>query len=107
MCRMIVAVFVASLALVPTVASTVAAQEGFADATPVADAGATTVPQPAAEATTDLRTTRTLNEGWRFVQDDDLTDDEALAASGDDWETVDLPHTWNAEDAASLEASGY
>src|SRR5688572_9206887 len=30
-----------------------------------------------------------------------------LDASGDDWETVNLPHTWNAEDAASLQTTGY
>lgn len=55
----------------------------------------------------ELRATQPLMEGWRFVQDDDLSDDDALAATAGDWEVVTLPHTWNAEDAASLRAEGY
>jgi beta-galactosidase len=54
-----------------------------------------------------LRITTALNANWKFVQDDNLTDKEALSASGNDWETVNLPHTWNANDAASLNATGY
>lgn len=55
----------------------------------------------------ELRTTRPLMEGWRFVKDDDLTDEAALAATGADWQPVTLPHTWNAQDAASLQAGDY
>lgn len=54
-----------------------------------------------------LRTVQPLMEGWRFVQDDQLTDEAALAATAADWQTVDLPHTWNAEDAASLDSEDY
>jgi beta-galactosidase len=55
----------------------------------------------------ELRTTLPLNAGWRFELDEDRSDEEALEASGDDWDEVSLPHTWNAEDAASLDAGGY
>jgi beta-galactosidase len=54
-----------------------------------------------------LRSVRSLNEGWRFLQHDGLTPEDALRASGADWNTVRLPHTWNADDAASLEARDY
>ena len=54
-----------------------------------------------------LRNVQPLMEGWKFVQDDDLSDDEALSTAAEDWESVTLPHTWNAEDAASLESEGY
>jgi beta-galactosidase len=48
-----------------------------------------------------------LNEGWKFVRNDAFTDEQVLSASDEDWETVSLPHTWNAQDAASLNASSY
>lgn len=54
-----------------------------------------------------LRDVRNLNEGWRFVQDDNLSPEQALRADGSKWKAVRLPHTWNAEDAASLEARNY
>src|SRR5690606_340553 len=57
--------------------------------------------------TTEVRIVQPLNENWRFVQDDELTETEALSSTADDWEPVTLPHTWNAEDAASLEAEDY
>lgn len=57
--------------------------------------------------TTELRTIEPLLENWRFVQDDTLSDDEALASTGADWAPVRLPHTWNAQDAASLNAEDY
>jgi beta-galactosidase len=56
---------------------------------------------------TELRTTQILTDGWRFVFDDDLADSAALASTGLDWAAVTLPHSWNAEDAASLQATGY
>ena len=50
----------------------------------------------------DIREVITLNKlGWKFIQDDSMTDDKALASSGRGWTTVTLPHTWNAKDAAS------
>jgi len=49
-----------------------------------------------------LRTTTPLMENWKFIQDDNLTDEAALAATGIDWKIVQLPHTWNADDAAGL-----
>lgn len=76
----------------------------FAQGTPDPAAPARTA-QPPGDAssvtTTQVRTTTPLMENWKFVQDDDLTDDAALASTGADWQTVSLPHTWNA-DAAGL-----
>lgn len=42
-----------------------------------------------------------LASGWRFIQDDSLTEQAALAADGAGWIQISLPHTWNARDAAS------
>ena len=65
-------------------------------------------PDPAPQtAAPEPRTTQPLMEGWRFVFDNDMSDEEALAATATDWEVVALPHTWNAQDAASLRAEGY
>jgi beta-galactosidase len=55
--------------------------------------------------TKELRTTTSLMQNWKFVQDDTLTDEAALRSTGADWKTVSLPHTWNAHDAASLHAT--
>lgn len=52
-----------------------------------------------------VRSVKSLNTGWKFIQDDILTDEQALAASGADWATVKLPHTWNAIDAATTAQS--
>src|SRR5437763_344084 len=57
---------------------------------------------PAVATATDLRTTRSLMQDWKFAQNDSLTDEAALKASGADWQTVNLPHTWNARDAAGV-----
>jgi hypothetical protein len=46
------------------------------------------------------RRTLSLNENWQFIQDDNLTDQQALRATGNESQTVSLPHTWNAHDAA-------
>ena len=34
-----------------------------------------------------------------------MTDEAALASTGDAWQAVSLPHTWNANDAASTNAT--
>ncbi|APW40829.1 hypothetical protein RD110_20320 [Rhodoferax koreense] len=52
-----------------------------------------------------LRNQTSLAKNWKFVQDDNLTDTQALAASGTNWATVNLPHTWNAIDAATTAQS--
>src|SRR3982751_1756477 len=63
-------------------------------------------PAPAPVATsTPLRAVTPLMQGWRFVQDDVLTDAQALASDGTNWGTVNLPHTWNATDAATTAQS--
>jgi len=67
-------------------------------ATPAATAGAAAQDKGA-------RSVRPLANGWRFVQDDALTDEAGLAATGDSWQAVTLPHTWNASDAASTNAT--
>jgi beta-galactosidase len=59
---------------------------------------------PATSSAQDVRSLRPLAAGWRFVQDDALTDEAALAATADHWTPVGLPHTWNAQDAASTSA---
>ncbi|MDR2327936.1 MAG: hypothetical protein LBE51_21365 [Acidovorax sp.] len=48
-----------------------------------------------------VRGVTTLAAGWKFIQDDDLTDAQALASDGANWSRVTVPHTWNALDAAS------
>ena len=58
------------------------------------------VTQEAAVNSTELRTSTSLLQGWKFVQDDSLTEADALANSGNSWSDVTLPHTWNATDAA-------
>lgn len=63
-------------------------------------------PTPSVD-TSELRIIQPLMENWRFVQDDNLSDKEALESTGERWQTVNLPHTWNAEDAASLQAENY
>jgi beta-galactosidase len=65
-----------------------------------ADAAATVAAAPSAP---DLRSTTPLDRGWKFLQDDKLTDAEALQANGVAWQPVDLPHTWNAKDAAGTD----
>ncbi len=59
--------------------------------------------EPGASSSPRLR--RTLNEGWLYREGGV---DEALpaAAAIGDWTRVDLPHTWNAEDAFDKE-EGY
>ena len=52
-----------------------------------------------------LRTSTAMMTGWRFVLDDAITDEDALANDGAGWEQVSLPHTWNAKDAATTEQS--
>ena len=59
----------------------------------------------AAPAAAEVRSVRPLESGWRFVLDDALTDEAALAATGEAWQAVTLPHTWNAADAASTDAT--
>ncbi|KAB0265570.1 glycoside hydrolase family 2 TIM barrel-domain containing protein [Microvirga brassicacearum] len=53
---------------------------------------------------TELRITTGLQQGWKFIQDDQLSDDAAKDSTAANWEAVNLPHTWNA-DAASMSAS--
>ena len=50
----------------------------------------------------ELRTVRSLAENWKFTLDDSMSDEAALRASGAQWKTVALPHTWNARDAAGM-----
>jgi beta-galactosidase len=52
-----------------------------------------------------VRTVKPLMEDWRFVQDDTLTDEQALRSDAKTGQTVSLPHTWNAEDAATTAQS--
>lgn len=59
--------------------------------------------EPAADATTftspALRTRTDLNQGWRFVLED-ATGAHEPGFDDASWQTVDTPHTWNAEDGA-------
>src|SRR5579862_5711002 len=40
---------------------------------------------------------RLLSEGWQFHKGP-IPDANAAASAGDGWESVTLPHTWNAKD---------
>jgi beta-galactosidase len=62
---------------------------------------------PAAPGVTvdQVRTVTDLTRNWRFVLDDSLTDDQALGANTSNWSSVNLPHTWNAGDAATTAQS--
>lgn len=53
----------------------------------------------AANAHADVRLKRTVNDGWRYI---DGPIDRAAEPDFDDgeWQRINLPHTWNAEDAA-------
>lgn len=64
-------------------------------------------PPPAVDTVTteQARTITPLMRGWKFTQDDNLTDTQALAAQAQNWATVNLPHTWNALDAATTAQS--
>lgn len=44
------------------------------------------------------RITYTINDNWRFLPDN-ASEAEKAAKSDGNWEIVNLPHTWNAEDA--------
>lgn len=63
--------------------------------------GGDDVTNEAVVSSTELRAVTSLNQGWKFVQDDVLTDDAALVNDGNGWSSVSLPHTWNATDAAT------
>ncbi len=52
--------------------------------------------------TIELRQTTPLMQDWRFVQDDALTDADALMNDGNSWDNVTLPHSWNETDAATI-----
>lgn len=58
-----------------------------------------------AELLADSRTSTALMTQWKFVQDDGLSDEQALASAASNWSTVSLPHTWNATDAATTAQS--
>ncbi len=53
----------------------------------------------------ELRNVTPLVQKWSFVQDDSLSDAQALASDGSNWSTVTLPHTWNSNDAATTAQS--
>ncbi|HXU07141.1 MAG TPA: glycoside hydrolase family 2 TIM barrel-domain containing protein [Polyangia bacterium] len=59
----------------------------------------------AAERGKAARQERRLQTGWKFLLDEKLTDAAALASTGAGWQEVRLPHTWNAQDAASTHAT--
>lgn len=73
----------------------------------VAHAGGASVAPgvPPRVSTASVRMLRPLAAGWRFVQDDAMSDEGALASTGAAWQPVTLPHTWNATDAASTTAT--
>lgn len=62
-------------------------------------------PPSAIVSVSELRNVTPLMQNWQFVQDDALTDTQALANDGKNWSTVNLPHTWNATDAATIAQS--
>ena len=48
-------------------------------------------------ASADVRLTHSINESWRFFKGD-VSAAQSIDTSDADWETVDVPHTWNAAD---------
>jgi beta-galactosidase len=82
---------------------------------PEEGAGAAAGGQPDAGRGPDVRATgseeprvvQPLMNGWRFTFDNRLRDEEALADTAAAWQQVSLPHTWNAEDAASPNSLDY
>lgn len=62
-------------------------------------------PAAATVTTQEVRSVTSLAQGWKFIQDDLLTDSQALLDAGTNWADVKLPHTWNAIDAASTAQS--
>lgn len=56
---------------------------------------------------TELRMTVPLMQNWKFTFDNNLTDDEALSSRAANWETIDLPHTWNAQSASTDNTTPY
>jgi beta-galactosidase len=60
--------------------------------------------QPRTGTVAGTRTVRSLESGWRFVQDDGMTEEAALGSTAESWQPISLPHTWNARDAASTDA---
>jgi beta-galactosidase len=67
--------------------------------------GGDQAPAPVQASVDPLRNVAPLMKGWQFVQDDALTDAQALANSGANWAAVSLPHTWNKTDAATTAQS--
>lgn len=53
----------------------------------------------------DPRISYTLNSDWQFYQD--KSSDKAEVPENADWQSVELPHTWNAEDAFDDEEGYY
>jgi beta-galactosidase len=62
-------------------------------------------PLPPSVNLSELRSVTPLMQKWLFVQDDALSDAQALANDGSNWSTVTLPHTWNSKDAATTAQS--
>lgn len=60
--------------------------------------------QTSTPRTASVRAVQPLAAGWRFVQDDAMSDEAALSSTGEGWQAVVLPHTWNATDAATTDA---
>lgn len=83
-----------------------AAEALLAQAAPPPSASSrSSTPSARSAATSELRIRTPLMRNWRFIQKDDLSEQEALRSSGAGWRTVTLPHTWNAKDAATLNAT--
>ncbi|WP_370680246.1 glycoside hydrolase family 2 TIM barrel-domain containing protein [Comamonas sp. GB3 AK4-5] len=68
-----------------------------------ATAATGSIPRNAPVTVEAVRGVSTLAAGWKFIQDDALTDAQALASDAAAWSAVTLPHTWNAIDAAKIE----
>lgn len=66
---------------------------------PAAQAGSAAAQPPVKAAVP--RSAVPLMQGWRFVLDDGLSDAQAAQTDASSWARVDLPHTWNALDAAT------
>jgi beta-galactosidase len=57
--------------------------------------------------TEELRKTTSLMQNWRFIKDDNLSEQAALTSQATSWERINLPHTWNAEAATVRKTPAY
>ena len=61
-----------------------------------------------AQTAVGARSASVLSNGWKFMFEPSATADDIAKPSFSDkgWETVSIPHTWNAKDGQSIKQTG-